>query len=189
MRADEFVARLSSARPAGEGRWSALCPAHDDRNPSLSISTGDNGRVLLKCFAGCTTERIVAALGLQMSDLFSDRPSNRIVAEYDYRDEIGTLLYQNVRYVPKTFRLRRPGDGGQWVWDAKGARRVLYRLPELRDQRQVVLVEGEKDADRLWALGIPATTSVGGAGSWRERAPRWASGSSSSQFLPNTVLR
>jgi len=167
MRIEEFVSRLSEARPSGPGQWSALCPAHDDRNPSLSISTGDDGRVLVKCFSGCSAEQIVAALGLEMSDLFPDRPANRIVAEYDYRDENGAVLYQNVRYAPKTFRLRRPGDGGQWVWGAKGVRRVLYRLPELRDRQQVVLVEGEKDCDRLWSLSIPATTSVGGANSWR----------------------
>src|SRR6266581_4076355 len=149
MRIDEFVARLNGARPSGPGQWAALCPAHDDRNPSLSVSTGDDGRVLLRCFAGCSAEQIVAALGLEMSDLFPDRPANRIVAAYEYRDESGALLYQNVRFAPKTFRLRRPGDGGQWLWDLKGVRRVVYRLPELRDQRRVVLVEGEKDVDRL----------------------------------------
>lgn len=62
---------LPDARRTGSG-WQARCPAHDDRNPSLSLHEGDDGRVLLKCFGGCETESIVAALGLAMHDLFPD---------------------------------------------------------------------------------------------------------------------
>ncbi len=54
--------------------WMALCPAHDDRNPSLSISEGEAGKVLLHCFAGCPTEDVANALGLSMTGLFEERP-------------------------------------------------------------------------------------------------------------------
>jgi hypothetical protein len=54
------------------GYFMALCPAHHDRDPSLSISQADDGRVLIKCHAGCATESIVEAIGLEMSDLFDD---------------------------------------------------------------------------------------------------------------------
>lgn len=47
-------------------------------------------------------------------------------------------------------------------------RRVLYRLPDLKGKRTAFITEGEKDADRLWGLGIPATTCPMGAGKWRE---------------------
>lgn len=50
--------------------WRARCPAHDDRQPSLSISEGADGRVLLHCHAGCSTESICQSLGLSVSDLF-----------------------------------------------------------------------------------------------------------------------
>jgi putative DNA primase/helicase len=63
---------LDGARKNGTG-WVARCPGHEDRNPSLSIHVGDDGRVLLRCFAGCSAERIVAALGLTMRDLFPPR--------------------------------------------------------------------------------------------------------------------
>lgn len=53
--------------------WKALCPNHGDRDPSLSISEGDDGRVLLKCHAGCETAEIVDTLGLAMPDLFESR--------------------------------------------------------------------------------------------------------------------
>ena len=60
--------KLPNAKRSGQ-RWLAICPAHDDHNPSLSIKEGDNGRPLLKCFAGCRFEDIVKALELQPSDL------------------------------------------------------------------------------------------------------------------------
>src|SRR5262249_9150762 len=62
MTASELAQRLN-ARRSGSG-WSAKCPAHDDANPSLSIKEGKDGKVLLNCFAGCSTESVVAALGL-----------------------------------------------------------------------------------------------------------------------------
>lgn len=60
---------LRKVKRGGVG-WTALCPAHNDTKCSLSIGEGDDGRVLLRCFANCRTEAIVTALGLQMSDLF-----------------------------------------------------------------------------------------------------------------------
>jgi hypothetical protein len=63
--------QLDDARPAANG-WMALCPAHDDRNPSLSIREGEAGRVLVHCFAGCSTEAVIAAFDLTISDLFED---------------------------------------------------------------------------------------------------------------------
>lgn len=64
------LARVNGVRPRRNGNgWSARCPAHDDREPSLSIGEGDDGRVLLRCHAGCETTAIVEALGLSMRDL------------------------------------------------------------------------------------------------------------------------
>lgn len=55
------------------GGYVARCPAHDDHTPSLSISAGDDGRILLHCWAGCPTAAVLAALGLAWSDLFPPR--------------------------------------------------------------------------------------------------------------------
>jgi putative DNA primase/helicase len=92
----------------------------------------------------------------------------RVVATYPYRNEAGTLLFETVRYEPKDFRQRRPDGHDGWIPNLDGVRRLLYRLPELRGHDGVYIVEGEKDADRLWTHGLPATTSPGGAGKWRE---------------------
>src|SRR5215213_5321 len=69
MPVEKVLDKLDGTRESN-GSWKALCPAHEDREPSLSVAEGDDGRALLKCFAGCDTENIVGALGLEMKDLF-----------------------------------------------------------------------------------------------------------------------
>jgi putative DNA primase/helicase len=110
---------------------------------------------------------IAAEFGLAV-ERQSPRPSRRIVATYDYRDETGALLFQVVRYAPKTFRQRCPDGRGGWSWRVRGIRQVSYRLPELlaAGNAPVFVVEGEKDADRLASLGLVATCNAGGANTW-----------------------
>lgn len=67
---DLLLPLLDKVKPAGQGKWKACCPAHDDRAPSLSIREADDGKVLLHCWAGCTAYDIAAAVGLQLRDLF-----------------------------------------------------------------------------------------------------------------------
>lgn len=75
---DRLLSRLERVKATGPGRWSASCPGplhnHGDRSPSLSIATGDDDRVLLKCFSGCDVSAIVGAVSLELSDLFPPRP-------------------------------------------------------------------------------------------------------------------
>lgn len=68
---DEFLQRLERVTKSAKG-WKARCPAHKDRNPSLSVSEGDDGRILLKCFAGCSADAVVRVLGLSMRDLMPE---------------------------------------------------------------------------------------------------------------------
>lgn len=162
------VSRLTGVQSSG-GELIARCPAHDDHTPSLTIREASDGAVLLHCFAGCSVENIVATLGLTLSDLFpAKEKTRRIVATYDYVDEHGVLLFQVVRYEPKAFQQRRPDGMGGWVWNLKGVRHVLYHLPELAHAETIFLAEGEKDSDRLRALGLVAATSPGGVRKWRE---------------------
>lgn len=185
---ERVLSGLKKVTRAGDG-WKALCPAHEDRIQSLSLKVGRDGRLLMKCHAGCETDGIVGALGLSLSDLFADdrppTPGNGhstaplpvtrpiLVKTYDYTDEAGTLLYQVCRYEPKDFRPRVPTGDGEWQYKLPGeVRRVLYRLPSIVEAvsmgRTVFLVEGEKDADTLADLGYPATTWQGGAQNWRD---------------------
>lgn len=169
---DALRAQLHNVKANGKG-FTAQCPAHDDKRNSLAISRGDDGKILLHCFAGCGPETIASALGLQMRELFSANGhthARELIATYAYTDERGGLLYQCVRYAPKDFRQRRPNGAGGWQWNLNGTRRVLYRLPELlaRSDELVFVVEGEKDADNLARLGLLATTNAGGANTWRD---------------------
>lgn len=67
----DILTFFPSARKNGVG-YVTHCPAHDDKHPSLRVGEGDDGRTLLKCFAGCETANIVAALGLTLADLFPE---------------------------------------------------------------------------------------------------------------------
>ena len=96
----------------------------------------------------------------------------RQVATYDYFDLDGSLRFQVLRYEPKHFLQRKPDGAGGWDWSTKDLELVIYRLPDVIEAVQrgetVYVVEGEKAADRLVALGFCATCSPGGAGKWRD---------------------
>jgi hypothetical protein len=99
---------------------------------------------------------------------------------YDYRDADGVLRFQKMRNPPgsKTrFFMRRPDSKGGWINDTKGVdTSLLYRIDEVNEQialgREIGVVEGEKDADNLWAIGIPATCNAHGA-SEPGKKPKW----------------
>jgi DNA primase len=140
----------------------AQCPAHDDKNPSLSIREVA-GKVLLHCHAGCGQRDVIAAL--RARDLWPERSVNQrraIVATYDYHDEGGRVLYQVVRTQPKGFFQRSSDGRGGWI-NKKSKRQVLFHLREVIESPIVFVVEGEKDVETLRSRGFVATTSAGGA--------------------------
>jgi putative DNA primase/helicase len=156
------IARHLTGRKSGAS-WLACCPAHDDRNPSLSLRDADDGKVLVHCHAGCEQSAVIAALiarGLwPKQGLHQPR---RIVAEYNYTDEGSHLLFQVVRTDPKGFFQRQPDGRGGWI-NRKGRRQVLYRLREVLESPIVFVCEGEKDVETLREHGFVATTNAGGA--------------------------
>ena len=165
MAIDDLLARLENVKVGSNG-YTARCPAHDDRTPSLSVAVGDNGRILLNCHSGCDFRSIVSSLGLRPHDLMPPKTRAEIQRTYDYHNHDGQLLFQVVRYAPKDFRQRRPDGSGNWIWNLKNTTRVPYQLPKLNGVEDVCIVEGENDADRLWQEDVPATTNAGGAGKW-----------------------
>jgi hypothetical protein len=68
----ELLSRFQGVKLLGSDRAQALCPSHQDRNPSLSIKVADGGQTLLYCWAGCRTEDVLAAVGIHFSDLFPE---------------------------------------------------------------------------------------------------------------------
>lgn len=167
---------------------SARCPFHDDSSNSFSVYQHDDGSWAWKCHAGCgggdEPDWLAKLRGLTTGDACreflklagvtgapADGP-RRIDATYDYADESGVVLFQVVRFEPKTFRQRRPDSAAPdgWSWKLDGVRRVLYRLPEIIAAVQrgetIIVAEGEKDVAALVANGFVATCNPGGAGKW-----------------------
>ncbi len=194
MDAQDLTARLGGKWHGRYGK--ARCPAHDDHDPSLSISDGSNGKLLVKCHTGCAQAAVVDELkgrglwpegqpvprlrvhhggrsenGTNPHYAVPERPAApQEVAAYTYTDETGTALFQSIRFAPKDFRQRQPAGDGTWKWNLDGVRLVPYRLPELLKapaSHPVYVVEGEKDVERLADIGFVATTNPMGAGKWR----------------------
>jgi len=167
-----LLGRFEKVAKQGRG-FKALCPAHDDHKHSLSIMPGDDGRILIKCHAGCETEAVLASKDLTMKDLFSNNTSQKKdMKTYNYEDRDGKVLFQAVRLYPKDFRQRRPDGNGGWIWNLQGIKPVLYKLPEIlkaiRENKTIYIVEGEKDVDKLFSIGLMATCNPMGAGKWRD---------------------
>jgi hypothetical protein len=99
------------------------------------------------------------------------KKKKEIVNTYNYKDKEGKLLYQVVRFKPKTFRQRRPDGLNNWKWGLGDTERILYNLPAVlkaaRKNELIFLVEGEKDADNLIKMGLTATCNAMGAGNWK----------------------
>lgn len=157
---------LTNKKPEklGSGTYQAKCPCHNDKEASLSVTPKD-GKVLIHCHAGCDYKTIIQKL-----DLPKTKEKKEIEKTYDYVDSKGKLVYQVVRFKPKNFMIRVPDGNGGWKWSIKGVKKILYNLPEIKkaiaNNKFVFLVEGEKDADNLINLGLPATTNPLGANKW-----------------------
>ena len=190
MTRDEIIA-AHPIRPLMEARghafkragaeWVCKCPLHVDNSPSFRLNEEKRVWTCDPCAVGGSVIDLVMKLdGLDakaaMDKLAGGSPQNgaphnptvkpKPVAKYDYTDANGVSLFQVIRFEPKTFRQRRMGADGKWIWNMEGVHRVLYRLPEVIEAQMVCIVEGEKDADNLVALGMAATCNVGGAGKW-----------------------
>lgn len=161
-------------------QWMAICPEHDDHNPSLSINPEMGEKGVYNC------------LGCGFSGQLCDPPDNpegepdplvRSIAIYEYKNAQGDLLFQVLKYPApppknKTFRQRRPDGKGEWIWNLEGVTPVPYRLPQLLSGCDpIFIVEGEKDVESLRDLGLTATCNPMGAGKWKSIYDRYFGGS------------
>ena len=141
----------------------------------MSVRRVDNGGIVVNCHCGCSSQDIVDAMGLKMSDLMPEREDNtrqtdgrwKHIADYPYHDADGKIVYRKRRWLKpdggKSFTFEHPDGKGGWVKGKGPAGHVPYMLPGLIEAKIVFLVEGEKDVDTLMANGIAATTSPLGA--------------------------
>jgi hypothetical protein len=116
-----LLARLEGVRRTGANSWVARCPAHDDRDPSLSVSVKD-GRVLLHCFAGCSADAVLGAVGLTWKDLRESDP-------WTWRPPFPSRAREPEREDPS------PEDRKRWevLWEgAKSGHPILTRYLRAR---------------------------------------------------------
>ena len=155
---------LSDTRP---GHYDAICPqcSHKRTKPNqnvrcLGVKIDEQGACWRCNHCGWSGPSKSNGNGHAQGD-------DPFIATYDYLDADGTTLFQVCRTANKQFPQRKPNGNGGWTWGTAGVHKVLYRLPEVREaianEHTVCVVEGEKDCDALWSIGVPATCSPGGA--------------------------
>jgi hypothetical protein len=201
MQAEQIAKALGNAKKVN-GSWLASCPlpthgqGNGDRNPSLSITDGADGKPLFKCHGGCEQHDVFAAVrdyGLlpelepRAELLASIKPFEQptLENEWHYTDEDGVTLFIKQRYKTndtkgKTYKQLRVDDEGRRHSSITGAKIVPYNLPEVELARQagrtVFLTEGEKAVDALKHIGVCATCTHQGASSFPEDAIQYFAG-------------
>lgn len=152
--------------------WEASCPGPNhkrgDRDPSLSVSMGLDGRVLLRCFGGCSTEDILAAIDLEWSDLFEKSEAGNPVRRFQLLNNKGIVVAQHVREdVPGDKLIHWERNGKRTLGGLKLEDLPLYRLTDLLATSDpsvpVIVCEGEKAAQALADAGVLAVATVTGA--------------------------
>lgn len=172
----ELAEQVQGVSWRGDDQFSFQCPGHDDRQASAS-ATRKNGRILLKCFAGCSIERIIEPLGLTTAQLFESsngevlrqaarRPGDQV--RYPVKEIDGTLAAIHVaEYSDEGKRMwwelpdGRKGLGGRPTSDLPLF--GIERIPP--DADEVIVCEGEKAAAALQRRGLAAVGTVTGASS------------------------
>ncbi len=167
MKIEEFLSYLKNVKRVRENEYMALCPAHNDKKPSLSVGLSENKKqILLHCYAGCSAEDILNAVGLKKKDLY-DNKGDFIMnkTSYTYYNADGTVAYTKTRIdnadKTKQFYFEQP-NGKR---NLQGVNRVPYNLPAVLNAQTVYFVEGEKCADAVIKQGFVATTLDNGANS------------------------
>jgi len=203
MQAEQIAKALGNAKRVGKG-WLASCPlpthgqGHGDKNPSLSISDGEDGKPLFKCHSGCDQHQLFHAIrdyGLlpdieKRDPLASIKPLPTLTPqvlehEWVYVDEDGEPLFVKQRFKTasakgKDYRQARINKDGSRSYSLGDCRIVPYRFPELLNAktagRAIYLVEGEKAADALVEIGAIATSAHAGSGSWPQEITQYFAG-------------
>jgi hypothetical protein len=167
-----FLERLNDPDPKEVGgRYQLHCPAHEDKQHSLSLARGDDGRALLRCFAGCDVPAIVKRVGLVMSDLFPTAEERKpLKRSWVIRSDKGET-------VAIHHRIDRANGKKEISWERNGKMSLdglpvrllpLYGMeqtPKILPGEPLIITEGEKAADALSAVNVHAMGTVCGASS------------------------
>jgi 5S rRNA maturation endonuclease (ribonuclease M5) len=165
---------------------SVYCPAHEDKNASLSISAKED-RTLLYCHAGCKVSDILGKVGLSTKDTYHNNNHSNDIAKhnkpqevyYDYTDASGNVIHSTVKsyeWNADTYKWQKKyrqfqTKNGRKVFNLNGIETVIYKLQEVSkaidNNETIYIVEGEKDVETLRKNGFAATCNPGGANNWK----------------------
>lgn len=178
---DKFIERRG-VKLVGNGRQRTtnICPnaTHKDKHLCVSIDIdqqifrchdcGVGGSIIdwMMIETNQTAAQVLAYLNPPDNSPPVPSTEPAVKAIYEYVNESRVLVYQVVRYEPKTFRQKRPDGSGGWIWNMEGVERVLFNLPDVLAAATVVICEGEKDCLTAGQFGFTSTCNVGGAGKW-----------------------
>ena len=195
MQLDEFLRHFNGVKRIGDGKYKALCPCHNDKEPSLGI-TDKGDKILINCFAYCNYLDILAAAGLSKDDLKKDGKTTQekswrkdiedyigkpIEAVYDYKDATGKYLYSRIRFEGKEIKygVIDKKNNTCTLKKATGVKSTLYNLPAalkaIKKGVPVYITEGEKDVNTLKELRYTAVTA-GGVNDWRSEFAHYFTG-------------
>lgn len=180
MELNEIISRFPNSKKTADNRYESVCPAHNDKHPSLSLYVNGDW-VNIKCFAGCSEDDILRTVGLKKADLYignkSYKPKEVNEEIYHYKKSDGTLSYSKKRLNyedgTKSFLFYLP-DG---TLGLKGVPHIPYNLPNVTDATIIYFVEGEKCAEAIIKQGYAATTLDCGANSkWSSQYTKYFKG-------------
>lgn len=183
MKLQELLTQFDKVKRLKDNSYQCKCPAHQDEKASLTISEEHN-KILLHCHAGCSTESILAHVGLTFKDLHTKPAADwkewlekskdgKIEDIYNYLDETGKYLYSKVRLKTKEGKKIVYGmiEGERIKLSIGNTRKVLFNLKNIQEARKtgqtLYLPEGEKDCRTLTKKGLLAAT-YGGVGDWKK---------------------
>jgi hypothetical protein len=192
LTAEEVAHRLAKPRRTGSG-WTACCPAHEDSDPSLSISDGEKG-VVVKCHAGCSQENVLSALEFMGVEIRRPKVNGNGHAHHEefnlailaaakklpvefltecfVHDEPGCVAFEYLDAMGAPYRTKyRRALTGNRGFSTSGGKMVpygLWRMEQMMaNDARLIICEGETDALTLWHHGFSAL-GISGADGWKE---------------------
>lgn len=181
-----FTSRLNNVKRSGSYHWMCSCPCsanhkHGDKNQSLAVAfdpVTDN--VLVYCHGGCDLPSIVAAVGCSLADLTAHGNTNSLMKSISwYANKNGLRLGEIYQYGGGLFKIRFYDQDGEktfrWIhldesnrfgytWNRQGYNHRLYVAGNLKEDKTIIVTEGEKDANTVHRItGLTAVSSEDGA--------------------------
>ena len=141
--AELILQRMEKVKSNGKGKWTACCPAHTDKTPSLSITEASDGKVLLHCFSGCETSDVMASIGLEFRDLFPEGLS--VTAKLEYRRRSLTAARDHARLIK---HIADANIDTLDIEDLLVAAKVEVDLPRLEAELQAIEARDPAKAER-----------------------------------------